>query len=192
MFGLAAGWSGATAARELAAVESRGTVVLCAHANALPFSSRHGDREGFQIDIARELARGLGVSLDVQWVVSPNQFRSADCDIVLDAIVDPEALDDLRLKPSIPYQRSGVALVLPAASDGTITGFADLRPGQRVAVQVGSLAAMLLERRGIRTIPFGFEDEMIDAVQAGEVEAAAVSPATAGWYNRTHPDRAVR
>jgi|SRR5689334_8503942 len=183
--GLAAS-GGEVRARALASIESRGAVVLCAHANALPFSSRRafdaqGERQGFEIDIAHALAKGLGVALSVQWVVSPNQFRSADCDIVLDAIVDDEALDDLHVKASIPYQRSGVALALPAASDGTIRGVGDLRPGQRVAVQVGSLAAMLLDQRGIRAIPFGFEDE-IEFIPISNMLSSVIDP----WRDRRH------
>jgi ABC-type amino acid transport substrate-binding protein len=38
-------------------------------------------------------------------------------------------------------------------------------------------------------VPFGFEDEMLEAVARGEVDAAAASPASIGWHNHGHPDR---
>ena len=36
-------------ARPLEAIRQRGALTLCAHPNALPFASRHGDVPGFQV-----------------------------------------------------------------------------------------------------------------------------------------------
>lgn len=178
-------------ARTLEAITTRGAVTLCAHANALPFSSRKQEQPGFQIELARALASALGVRLDVGWVVGPRQYRTVDCDMVLDTIVDQQVQQESRQRVSKPYHRSGVALAVPAtASD--IRSFADIGPGKRIGVQVGSLAQMVLGQRGIAITPFGFEDEMIEALAAGSIEGAAVSPATIGWFNLTHPARAVR
>ncbi len=175
----------AAEARPLGVIQDRGVLSLCAHANALPFSSKR-EPPGFQIELGRALARALGVTLQVEWVTSGIQFRTADCDIVLDTIAVPEAQVERNLQLSKPYQRSGVGLaVLPRTRD--ISGFADLS-GRRVAVQARSLAAMLLGQRGARTVPFGFEEDMVDAVARGEVDAAAVSPASVGYYNLLHRD----
>ncbi len=184
---LALGFAGAPApARPLHVIRDRGVLSLCAHANALPFSSKRHDPPGFQIELARALARDLGVALQVEWVTTGFQFRAADCDIILDTIALPEVQEERHLELSKPYQRSGVALALrPETRD--IRGFADL-PGHRVAVLSGSLAAMLLGQRGARLVSFGFEEEMIDAVARGDVDAAAVSPAAVGYFNRTHGD----
>jgi polar amino acid transport system substrate-binding protein len=51
---------------------------------------------------------------------------------------------------------------------------------------------MVLSQRGLTTTPFGFEDEMIEAVAAGALDGAAVTPATIGYFNMTHPERKVR
>jgi polar amino acid transport system substrate-binding protein len=77
-------------------------------------------------------------------------------------------------------------------TNSDIRGFADIGRGRRIGVQVGTLAQMVLGQRGIAVTPFGFEDEMIEALAAGSIEGAAVSPATIGWFNLTHPGRAVR
>ena len=50
--------------------------------------------------------------LQVEWVVLSFQYRRVDCDIVMDAIADPEAQSEVRLRLSKPYQRSGVALAV--------------------------------------------------------------------------------
>lgn len=177
-------------ARSLAAIRDRGVLSLCAHANALPFASKTQDPPGFQIELGRALAEALGVALQVEWVTSGVQFRIADCDIVLDTIAVPEVQAERRLELSKPYQRSGVGLAMrPTTSD--IRRFEDLT-GRRVAVRYRSLAAMLLEQRGARIESFGFEDEMMEAVARGEVEAAAVSPASVGYFNLRHPQAPLR
>jgi polar amino acid transport system substrate-binding protein len=177
-------------ARPLAVIRDRGVLSLCAHANALPFASKTQDPPGFQIELGRALAGELGVALQVEWVTSGIQFRTADCDIILDTIAVPEAQAERRLELSKPYQRSGVGLALRPSTSG-ILKFEDL-VGRRVAVQPRSLAAMLLGQRGVRLASFGFEEEMVEAVARGEVEAAAVSPATAGYFNLRHPEAPLR
>ena len=187
---LAIGLAGSAAsARPLAAIRDRGVLSLCAHANALPFASKTQEPPGFQIELARALAHELGVTLQVEWVVSGIQFRIADCDIVLDTIAVPEAQAERRLDLSKPYQRSGVGLAV--RPDAAVGKFEDL-VGRRVAVQSRSLAGMLLGQRGVRLASFGFEEEMIEAVVRGEVDAAAVSPASAGYFNLRHPESPVR
>ena len=179
-----------TDARPLAAIRDRGVLSLCAHANSLPFASKTQDPPGFQIELGRALAGALGVRLQVEWVVSGIQFRAADCDIVLDTIAVPEAQAERRLELSKAYQRSGVGLAVRPDTPG-VGRFEDLI-GRRVAVQAGSLAGMLLGRRGVRLAAFGFEDDMVEAVVRGEVDAAAVSPATVGYFNLRHPDTRLR
>ena len=152
--------------------------VGCAHANSLPFASKTADPPGFQIEIGRALAAALGVTLQVEWVVSGIQFRAADCDIVLDTIAVVEAQAERRLQLSKPYQRSGVGLAVRSDARG-VEKFDDLN-GRRVGVQGRSLAAMLLAQRGARLTFFGFEEDMVEAVSRGEVEAAPEAPATAG------------
>ena len=180
-----------TAGRTLEAIQSRGAIAVCAHANALPFASRKDDPPGFQIEIARALARELGVALEVAWVTILYQRSTVNCDIVLDAVVDRQVQADSPVKVSKPYQRSGVGLALPAGAGGT-KSFGDFDKGKRVGVQVGSLAQMVLSQRGLQTTPFGFEDEMIEAVAAGTLDGAAVTPAAVGYFNMTHPNAGVR
>jgi len=187
---LAVALAGPAVGRPLDVIRDRGILSLCAHANALPFASKTQEPPGFQIELGRALARALGVTLHVEWVVSGVQFRVADCDIVLDTIAVPEAQAERRLQLSKPYQRSGVGLVVRAGTLG-VERFDDL-VGRRVAVQGRSLAAMLLARRGVGLTFFGYEEEMVEAVARGEIDAAAVSPATAGYFNLRHPEARVR
>jgi polar amino acid transport system substrate-binding protein len=177
-------------ARALEDIKRRGVLSLCAAPNALPFASKRGERRGYQIDLAQALAERLGVRLQVEWVLLSFQYRQVDCDIAMDTIADPEAQLEANLRWSEPYQRSGVALALRPETDG-ITGFDSLEGERRVGVMQASLAHMYLEQRGARTVPFGFEDDMLQALAAGELDAAAVTPLSIGYYNLQHPEEPV-
>jgi len=175
---------GTASARSLDMILASGALHLCAHPNSLPYASKAGNPPGFQLELGRALAKELGVMLVTEWIVVPSQAFRADCDIILDTIADPEAQADTGLQISEPYYRSGVGLAVPRGSP--ITTFGELNDHTKVGVQVGSVAAMLLNQQHVRTSTFGFEDDMLEALAAGEIDAAAVTPLSAGWYNLNH------
>jgi polar amino acid transport system substrate-binding protein len=190
MFGVLLGLADAAQARSLDAIRESGVLGLCAHPNSLPFASKAGTPPGFQIELGNALARALGVSLRPDWIITQYQMRSAGCDIVLDVIADREAQGETNLRISKPYYRTGVALAVPQASQ--LTSFESLDGHTKVGVLVGSMAAMTLGRRHVPTSTFGFEVDSLEALANHEIDAAAVTPATASYFNMTNPDKAVR
>jgi polar amino acid transport system substrate-binding protein len=176
-------------ARSLETIRSFGTIGLCAHPNSLPFASKTADPPGFQVELGLALARELGVSLKLDWIITQYQIRSADCDIMLDVIADREAQGETRLRISKPYYRTGVALAVPSTSK--LTSFKSLDEHTKVGVQVGSVAAMVIGQRHVPTSTFGFEVDSLEALANHEIDAAAVTPTVAGYFNLTHPDKAV-
>src|SRR5437660_1696518 len=141
-------------------------------------------------ELAQALARELGVSLRLDWIITQYQLRSAGCDIVMDVIADREAQGETNLAISKPYYRTGVALAVPSASK--LTSFKSLDEHTKVGVQVGSMAAMIIGQRHVPTSTFGFEVDSLEALANHEIDAAAVTPTIAAYYNQTHPDKAVR
>ncbi len=190
MVGAAVALTGPAQARSLDAIRSAGVMGLCAHPNSLPFASKAGDPPGFQVELGQALAHELGVSLRLDWIITQYQMRSAGCDIVLDVIADREAQGETNLRISKPYYHTGVALAVPAASQ--LTSFKSLDEHTKVGVQVGSVAAMVIGQRHVPTSTFGFEVDSLEALANHEIDAAAVTPTMAGYYNMTHPDKAVR
>lgn len=180
---------GSATARTLSAIQEAGEIRMCAHPNSLPFASRTANPPGFQVELGRALARQLGVSLATDWILISYQVTRTDCDIILDTIAAPDAPPDFGIKLSKPYYRSGVILAVPAGSP--ITSFATLDGHTKVGVQSGSLAAMTLDRRHVPMSVFGFDDDMLDALADRQIDAAAVSPVTAGYYNVRHPEHPV-
>jgi len=190
VIGAAVGLADIAQARSLDAIRESGALGLCAHPNSLPFASKAGDPPGFQIELGNALARELGVSLRLDWIITQYQMRSAGCDIVLDVIADREAQGETNLRISKPYYRTGVALAVPAASQ--LTSFKSLNEHTKVGVLVGSMAAMTLGQRHVPTSTFGFEVDSLEALANREIDAAAVTPTMASYFNLTHPDKAVR
>lgn len=181
---------GVADARPLDSIKNRGILLVCANPNALPFASKTGDRRGFELELGEALAGQLGVKLEVGWVVFPNQLGRVDCDIVLDAIVDEASAHERHIRLSRPYLVSGVAIALRPGVSG-VTDYADLKKGQRVGAMVGSLASVTLGQKGLPTIPYTFEDDMVEAVGKGELDAALATPASIGYYNLLHKDAPV-
>ena len=183
---VAFGFAHPAPARTLKAIQERGAISLCAHPNSLPFASRTEQSPGFQIELGHALAQQLGVSLTMEWVLISYQISRTDCDIILDSIAADDAPPGFGIKLSKPYYRGGVTLAVSEGS--TIRSFQDLDRRTKVAVQTGSLAAMDIDRRHVPISVFGFEDDMLGALAAHEVDAAAVTPLTVGYYNLQHPD----
>jgi polar amino acid transport system substrate-binding protein len=181
--------AGTASASTLAVIKERGSISLCAHPNSLPFASRTAKPPGFQIELGQALAQQLGVSLTPEWVLISYQIPRTTCDIILDTIAASDAPPDFGIKLSKPYYRSGVILAVPQGS--TIKSFRDLNAHTKVAVQTGSLAAMSIDRRHVPISVFGFDEDMLEALAAHEVDAAAVTPLTAGYYNVQHADHPV-
>ena len=179
-------------ARPLDQVMESGTLALCAHPNALPFSAKDGERHGFQVEMADALAKSLKVALETNWVITAIDRNRTECDIVIDAIADAEAQAENHIKLSKPYRRSGVALAV-RADNAAVKSLDDLREGaSKVGVLPGSMAAMFLGKSGFRTTPNGFEDDLLGEVVSGESAAAAVTPTAIGYYNFRHPEKPLR
>ncbi len=179
-----------THARTLAEVKARGVVSVCANPDALPYAHNGSDQPGFQIEIARTIAEALRVGLQVDWIVARMRAGLVDCDMLLDTIVDPD-LSRGPVKLTRAYQRSGVALALRRGNDG-VARFADLKPGTRIGVMVNSLASKLLNERGLATVPYAFESDMLADLASGSIDACAVSPASIAYYIHLQPDAGLR
>jgi polar amino acid transport system substrate-binding protein len=183
-------WNTPADARSLETVIERGALTLCASPNALPFASKSGPISGFQIELGEKIAEQLGVKLAREWVVSAIQYRRADCDLVLDVIARKDTPPAGGVRVTRPYHRSGV--VLAVRSDSKASSLASLDSYQRIGVQVGSLVSMTLGKGGAVTSPFVYEDEIVAALANREIEAAAVTPMTVGWFNLQHADKPLR
>ena len=182
--------SGIAGARTLAEVKSVGTITMCANRDALPYASNKPETPGFQIEIGRAIAEGLGVPLSIEWILPRRRANVVNCDMLLDNINDAE-VNEGRMRLSRPYQKSGLALGLRQDSE-TISDFTELKKGQKIGVMINSYAAMVLGKAGKTFSPYAFQADMVEDLQKGELYGAAVSGATMSYYIQQHPDSGLR
>jgi polar amino acid transport system substrate-binding protein len=168
-------------AATLAVVRERGTLAVCAHPDALPYSSQDRVLPGFQLELAEAIAKQLGVRLRVEWIVFTRHARRVECDATIGAIVKDDE-ESPRRGPRLtrPYLASGYVLVVPAAS-GPIEHLEDLK-GAKIGVEHTSWPHYVLDSKKIPFASYGSAVEILEAVARREVAAGLVSDAYAGWY----------
>jgi polar amino acid transport system substrate-binding protein len=187
LFAVAAvAYGGQAQARTLAEVQSLRAISMCANAGALPWSSKLPETPGFQIEIGQQIARGLGVPLNIDWIVPRRRANVVNCDMMLDSVNDPEVHEG-RLLLSRPYQKSGMALVL-RKDVPDLAAYQDLKKGQKIGVMVNSVASVVLGKAGVTTSPYAFQEDMMADLEKGDLYGAAVSATWVDYYIHSHPD----
>jgi len=178
------------AARTLAEVKSLGAISMCANADALPYASNKPETPGFQVEIGRAIAQGLGVSFNTEWILPRRRANVVNCDMMLDSVNDPEIYEG-RLRLSRPYQKSGVALGVRQDAE-PIGDFRELKQGQKIGTMINSVASMVLGKAGKTTSPYAFQSDMVEDLRKGDLYGIAVSSATMSYYLRQHPEAGLR
>lgn len=178
--------AGALQARTLAEVKSLGAISMCANAGALPWSSKLPETPGFQVEIGRQIAQGLGVPLSIEWIVPRRRANVVNCDMMLDSVNDPRVHEG-RLLLSRPYQKSGMALVLRKDAPD-LAAYRDLEKGQKIGVMVNSVASVVLGKARVTTSPYAFQDDMMADLEKGDLYGGAVSATWVDYYIHSHPD----
>jgi polar amino acid transport system substrate-binding protein len=174
-------------AASLADIRERGIFSVCAHPDALPYSSQDRVRPGFQLELAEAIARHLGVRLRVDWIVYTRHARRVECDATIGSIVKDEGGGAPRRGPRLthPYLASGYVLVIPAGARA-VEHLEDVKAG-KIGVEHSSWPHYLLDSRKIPLASYGGSMEILEAVARGDVKAGLVSDAYAGWYQTLNP-----
>ena len=172
-------------AAPLEAVRERGTFGICAHPDALPYSSQERTTPGFQIEIAEAIAKQLSVRLHVEWIVFTRHARRTDCDATIGSIVKADD-GGPRRGPRLtkPYVASGYVLVVPAKA-ASVERLEDVKG--KIAVEHTSWPHYVLDKRKIPVSTYGSPFDVLDAVTKGQAAAGLVSDAYAGWYLKLQP-----
>jgi len=198
---IAQGTSHRADAASLAEVRQNGILRLCANPSALPYSNLtdRGGLAGFKVELAELLAHEMGFELGVTWVRNAGDIKNSDCDFLMDVVASAATYEregltgpltrHLPLRFSRPYANSGVVLVVSSGS--SVRRLNDLQ-GQKVGVTVGTIEHEWLAKHGFRVSVFASQEDIIAAIEAGEIEVGATNPVTIGWYQHEHPSTAVR
>ena len=181
----------------------RATLRVCADPNNLPFSNDR--REGFENKLAAMLADDAGMELHYTWWAQRrgfirNTLNAGECDVVMGV----PASFDMALTTR-PYYRSSYVFVTRSDRGHAIRSLDDPRLKRlRLGVQMigddfsNSPPAHALAARGMVANIVGFSvlgdysqpnppARIVEAVAAGDVDAAIVWGPLAGFFARTSP-----
>jgi len=175
----------------------RGTVVVGTGSTNPPwhFEDADGQLVGFDIDVARLLAKGLfGDPAKVEFVVQASDARipnlQADKIDVVFQFMTVNAERAQLAEFTIPYYREAAALLLPVAapvgSAAEMTG-----SGSRIAILQNAFAEDLV-RQGVgdaEVEQFDSVANSILALDSGRVDAVVVDLSTAQWKAIEAPDK---
>ena len=171
-------------------VQKRGAIWFGMDAGFFPFAGidASGQFTGIDVELGRELAQRLGLRAEFVQVGADRLYdtlQAKQCDAIISALA-PEASRLNHFAYSASYFDAGLALVIPATSK-----LADLK-GRTLAVEVGSegdARARWLARRtvGLRVMERDTPSEAMQAVEAGQADAALTDTATARQSVAAHP-----
>ena len=189
-FGLAAALFGGLAGAQAAIQPLR----LCADPANLPFSSKAPEAldkgaPGLYVEIGKAVAEALGRPMETVWSLSYFGKRNLRTTLLAgqcDLAVGLPAISNF-MGPGViftrPILKLGYALVVP--KDNPANNIEDLK-GKRVAVQFSSPPQSLLAMRSdITSVTTMDPEEAMRRLAAGEVDAAFIWGANAGYINRT-------
>jgi len=182
-------------------IRERGELVVSMDPANLPYSAATGDRPGFDVELARELAAKLGVKLRIDWIdihrkTAIGQLLDGECDVAFGSAVEPRAMDDEeeigdRVIYSRPYYGTGYFLVT-RRNGPKAESLADLKgePSRRLGAEAGSVADYSLRQRGYLRRLFRTQLATLKSLSDGGIDYAYLW-SNVGWTLHASPEFAV-
>lgn len=188
----------AAAPTALEKARERGTIVACADPYNLPFSSPDPNMPGFDVEIAREIATGIGLEIAYHWVDTGTRgglsravrlsINDNKCAFFMGIPDEPDMLEEYAEKKLIitrPYLGMGYVLVGKEGGRSPQT-LADAKDA-KIGVLMFTVADMDLSREGFRTDPYRVNEENLAALQKGEVDFSLILSSKVGWWLHQNP-----
>jgi ABC-type amino acid transport substrate-binding protein len=165
-----------------------GVLRLCADPDNLPFSSAAPGERGLYVDLAERVAAHLGMKTEYAWWHTfygkravRNTLLADQCDAFFGLPHDADFMSR-NLILTRPFLEVGWAIIAPP---GVTFSHVDALKNRRLAVVFRSMPQLLLATRdGFQTTTFRTDEQALEALGRGEVEAAFVWGPTAGYHNR--------
>ena len=188
----------AAAPTALEKARERGTIVACADPYNLPFSSPDPNMPGFDVEIAREIAAGMGLEIAYHWVDTGTRgglsravrlsINDNKCAFFMGIPDEPDMLEEYEEKKLIitrPYL--GMGYVLVGKEGGRSPQTLAQAKDAKIGVLMFTVADMDLSREGFRTDPYRVNEENLAALQKGDVDFSLILSSKAGWWLHQNP-----
>lgn len=189
---LAAGTAAANA-QTLDAVLKRGKILVGVNIASPPFGTTDAKMEpdGYDVDIARMLAKDLGVQLEIVSVTNENRIPTlltGKADIIAATLqITPERAKSVLF--TAPYGMHQSMVIGPPELKAS--SLADLS-GKRIGVARGSAYANILAQANIpnmQIIQFADDSANLNALVAGQVDAAGTVSYLAAELKKRYPEK---
>lgn len=173
-------------------------ITFCVGEENLPLSSHSPSTPGYEVEIARALARELGAEAAFTWVdlahgTLEDGVREGRCDVATGVLVDPgpfAAAADLRgLETTCPYYATGYTLLRRAGSPAPRT--LEELGEERIAVEGESIATFTLRQRGRRVYVVPDLHAVLRAVDEARAKFGYAWAPRAAWAVRDRMDVVV-
>ena len=162
-------------------IQQRGAIRFGIDPNNLPFSSTTNQPPGFDIEIARAIAKHMGVGCEFVWLRSmhpsfPGQLMRKKCDVLIGVATQAFARND------------GIAMTRPYLGTGFV--FALARGGQLDRTKPVGVEPGVVRTEGhlANTRDFPSQEAILGAIAKGEIAAGYVAAVQAGWTLKNQPD----
>ncbi|MDM7990120.1 basic amino acid ABC transporter substrate-binding protein [Arthrobacter sp. zg-Y877] len=157
------------------ATVNEGSLTVCSNVPFKPFEYVvDGEYTGFDIELTREIAKGMGLEHEIQNVgfdglQSGTVLAARQCDLIAAAMSITEERAD-KLAFSDPYYDSPQTLLVPA--DSPVASLADLK-GKKIGVQQGTTGETYARENAgdAEIMSFQTDAELFQAIQAGNIDA---------------------
>jgi polar amino acid transport system substrate-binding protein len=191
---LAAVASSPSVAASLEEIRQRGEIAIGVKADYPLFGQLGADGlpAGMEVDLARDLARRLGVAARLMVVTSANRLQRLEdgtIDLVIATLGDTEQRREIATMIEPNYYASGVNLMVPP--DSRLRDWAELRGQPVCATQGAYFNRQLAQRYLVRLLLFGNNRDARLAVRAGRcvgwayddtaIASDLATPEWAGW-----------
>jgi polar amino acid transport system substrate-binding protein len=169
-------------------------IVIAVQNDVPPYSLINKDNQldGFDIDVAKAIAKDLGVELELQVVTGANRIPalvSGRADMVIATLgINPQRAAAVAM--SIPY--TAFPQVLISTKDKTIHNFDDLR-GKVVGLTRGTMQEEVISRAATGATIRRFQDDAttIQALLSGQIDATAFGATVANDIAARNPSRGI-
>jgi polar amino acid transport system substrate-binding protein len=179
-------------------IQDRGELRIAMDPDNLPYSSKKEDRPGFDVELAQELARVLGLKLRINWLTihretAMGKLLGNESDLAFGAAIDDNAFEDDdeladRIIYSRPYYGTGYFLVTRQKGPA-VKSLADFKgdKSRRLGTEAGSVADYRLRQRGYLRSLYRNQQAVLKALDAGAIDAAYLW-GNVGWTLHTSPE----
>lgn len=158
----------------LAAIKRRGTLIVGVRTDYAPFGYKDEDGKivGFEPDLARDVARRLGVEIEFVPVIATNRLQllqKGEVDLVLAAMADRPERREIVWFVEPGYYAAGANVLMRAGSG--LSEWSELEDWPVCAVRGSFFNEIVAEKYHARILVYRNTQEALDAFRADECKA---------------------